>query len=101
MKNNQKPECIDALALNDSLFITSDSFEIGANGHTDIQISGNYLNPNIRKLLFVIHTSHGYHKVWCSKIITVDMTLKTVIFNMYEFDSKIKAKIKAKMKYYF
>jgi len=96
-KNNQKPEYMDTLSLSDNLFINNDTFEIGANGHTDIRISGQHLNPDITKLLFTIQTSHGYHQVWCNKIITVDMTGKTQSFGMekmYDFDSKFKAKRK-------
>jgi hypothetical protein len=96
-KNNQKPEYMDTLSLSDSLFINDDTFEIGANGHTDIQISGRHLYKDITKLLFSIQTSHGYHRTWCNKIIIVDMTGKTQIFGMekmYDFDSKFKAKIK-------
>jgi len=96
-KNNQKPEYMDTLSLSDNLFINNDSFEIGANGHTDIRIVGQHLNTDITKLLFTIQTSHGYHQVWCSNIITVDMTGKIQCFGMekmYDFDSKFKARRK-------
>lgn len=96
-KNNQKPEYMETLSLSDSLFMNNDTFEIGANGHTDIRISGKNLPKGIRKLFFSIQTSHGYHQAWCKKIKTVDMTGKTQVFGMdemYDFDSKFKAKRK-------
>ena len=88
---------MDTLSLSDNLFINNDSFEIGANAHTDIRIVGQHLNTDITKLLFTIQTSHGYHQVWCSNIITVDMTGKIQCFGiekMYDFDSKFKARRK-------
>jgi hypothetical protein len=96
-KNNQKPEYMHTLALSDNLFINNDSFKIGANGHTDIRIPGQNLNTDITNLLFTIQTSHGFHQLWCNSIITVDMTGEIKIFGMeemYEFDSKFKAKRK-------
>ncbi len=96
-ENNQKPEYMETLSLSNNLFVNNDSFEIGANGHTDIRIPGQHLKSDITKLLFSIQTSHGYHQVWCNSIITVDMTGKIQTYGMeemFEFDSKFKAKRK-------
>lgn len=95
-KNKQEPEYSELLRLTDSLFINSERFEIGANGHTDIRIKGQNINGKVSRLLFSINTSHGYHELWCKSILVVEIG-KTEVYGLehrYEYESKYKARIK-------
>jgi len=96
-KKNQGPEYSALLSLSDNLFLNSEKFVINASGHTDIRISGNNFSGEISKILFSIQSSHGYHQIWCKNILIVDMSGNNEANEMdhvYEFDSKVKAKIR-------
>ena len=95
-KINQNPEYTESLNYSDSLFFNSNVFEIGANGHTDIRIIGAKINEVIPKLLFAMHTSRGYHEIWCKNLHVVNLG-SVEVFSLdhdYDYDSKIKAKAK-------
>lgn len=69
-KGNQKPEFSKLLNLEDSIFRDKTKITIGPTGNTDIRIKGPSIDGRInkiKKLLFSINTSHGYHEVWCKK----------------------------------
>jgi len=97
-KKDQKPEYLNELNYTYSPFRNQDKFDISANGHTDIKISGTNIDSNLSKLLFTFHTSHGYHELWCKNISTSEIgKVETYSLEEYEFDSTLRAKIK----YYF
>ena len=92
-KNNQKPEYSALLSLSDSPFQSSTLFKIEANGHTDIHIkNGANINGDVRKLLFSVHTSHGYHEMWCKSILTINTGAKVYgLEYRHEYESRIKS----------
>jgi len=98
-KNNQKPEYSELLSLSDSLFISSDHFEIGANGHTDIRIKCGAFSGQVHRLLFSINTSHGYHEIWCKDMLEVDIG-QTEVYGL-EYRHEYQSKYRAKIKYYW
>ena len=92
---NQKPEFSSLLNLTDNLFRDSNTFEIGPNGHTDIRIKGPIFTGNYNQLLYSIHTSHGYHEIWCKDITIVEMgnSQAIEIDYMHDYSNKYKALI--------
>jgi hypothetical protein len=98
-KMGQKPEYSEMLSHSERLFSDSQKFKIEANGHTDISIIGRNINNNITKLLFSLHTSHGYHELWCSNILIVPVE-QIQIFDV-EYHYKFETKFKARIKYYW
>ena len=89
-----KPMYSEVLSLSDSLFLNSDSTEIGARGHEHVKVVGNHFTGNLSRILFSIQTSHGYHEIWCKKILTVEMDGKTTVIalkHLYESNQKVKA----------
>ncbi|MRR54275.1 MAG: hypothetical protein EG822_07165 [Deltaproteobacteria bacterium] len=98
-KNNQKPEYMKLLSLSDSYFSSSEHFEIGANGHTDIRVKCGPFSGQANRLLFSIYTSHGYHEIWCKDILEVDIG-KTEVYGL-EYQHEYQSKYRAKIQYYW
>lgn len=93
-RKGESPTYSELLNLEDSPFRNTDLFEIGANGHTDVKIKGSNLVGEIPRLLFSIHTTHGYHELWCKNIVVVEMGSAETYELEYRngFESKYKAK---------
>ena len=70
---NEPSEYSELLNLADSVFDSTTQFTIGANGDTDIRIKAAQVPGGYGKLLFSMHTSHGYHRLWCKRILEVNM----------------------------
>ena len=96
---NQKPEFSSLLNLKDNLFGDSNIFEIGPNGHTDIKIKGPHFTGSCKKLLYSMHTSHGYHEIWCKDITVLEMGSSQTVEIDYTLDYS--NKYKALVVYYW
>jgi len=71
-KNSNEPtEYQELLNLADRIFDSSNAFTIDANGHTDIRFDVSPVAGSYEKFLFSMHTSHGYHRLWCKNILEV------------------------------
>lgn len=98
-KENQSTEYDSILNYSDCVLESKDVFEMGASGNTDIRVNGITTQDDLHKLLFSLHTSHGYHEILCSNIITLNMNISEVYG--LEFRYQYESLIKAKAKYYW
>jgi len=93
-KEGGKPEYSVVFAGSEMIFGSKETFQIAANGHTDIRVSEVGFSDVPSKLLFLLETSHGYHELWCKDVTTVELG-KTEVYSLeygYEFESKWPAK---------
>ena len=94
-QTNQKPEYSALLSLNNSLFRDQHRFDIAPSGHTDIKINGSHFTGDLEKILFSMHTSHGYHEVGCKDVLIVEVGSQNTVQIDYthDYESKIIAKV--------
>lgn len=103
---NHPPNYEPILSSSDFVFSSEETFEMAANGHTDIRIKVASSGGRYKSLTFTLNTSHGFHQLNCNKILNLVMG-KTEVFDVeytQNFDSKYKAWFKyqsLKLKYLF
>jgi hypothetical protein len=98
-KKNQITEYVSLLNYSDCVLNNEDGFEMGASGNTDIRVKGITTQEDLHRLLFSIHTSHGYHEIWCGNIVTLNMNTAEVYG--LDFRHEYESVIRAKAKYYW
>ncbi len=98
-KDDLKPEYMEGLSSDDNVFLDRSSYEIGANGLDEIKIESAKSLDSINKLLFSISTSHGYHELWCKKILVVEMGRVQTYRIMYQHEYE--SAFIAKARYYW
>jgi len=72
-KHGGRPEYSKFFPGSEMIFTSRDTFEIAANGHTDIRIRIAGTTDIPSRLLFLLETSHGYHELWCKEIVVVEI----------------------------
>jgi len=90
-----RPEYSALFPRSEQLFVSGQTFEIAANGHTDIRFSASVDSDIPKKLLFLLETSHGYHQLWCKDITTVEIEKVDVYSVEYRLDYSTKCRAKA------
>ena len=75
--NNCFPTIHSAYSLTDSPFIANEKHFIEANGLTDIRFLECAHLSQVKELIFLFDTSHGYHSLKCKNITIVKMGTQT------------------------
>lgn len=95
-KSGGKPKYSELFFGPDMIFDCKETFEIAANGHTDIRISSVCLSDITAKLLFRLYTSHGYHELWSKVVVS-----RSFDFYDLEYRHDYESKRPAKAMYYW
>lgn len=95
---NLPPIYKNTLSATDLVFMSSQSFEIPANGYTEIRIHTEAKAMKYSSLTFSIHTSHGYHQLDCNQIQNIEMQGESKVFAV-EYTKGFSSRLKAWCKY--
>ena len=89
-----RPEYSERLSSREALFMQTTGLEVPGSANTDLQIEVDRVVDIPGRLLFSIETSHGYHELWCSDVIVVDVGKATAysVDYIHEYNSKVAAK---------
>ncbi len=90
-----RPEYSELFPGSEILSTSRQAFEIEANGHTDIRITGARNLGVPEKLLFLLETSHGYHELWCKDVSIVEIGKVDVYGVEYRLDYESRHRAKA------
>lgn len=94
-KHGSSPEYSATFSSADMVFDAPGEFEVLPNGSTDVRVQASGASEAPGALLFLLHTTHGFHELWCRDITEVEVG-KANVYNVeyqHDYDSAWRAKV--------